>query len=62
MKFTDEQISYICSAIADEMADWYQNENLTFSEQVFAETVEKILVIRLRANLKYDNLQFRKNL
>ena len=56
-RFSDEDINCILEVIADRMADWYNRNDLTFSEQVFAETIESIIRISLKAQLKEVELE-----
>ena len=52
LRFTKRDIDVICEVISDDMANWYLNNDLTMTEQVFAETIEKIIIQSLRLDLK----------
>lgn len=52
LRFTKRDIDVICEVISDVMANWYLNNDLTMTEQAFAETVEKIIILSLRMELK----------
>lgn len=61
-RFSDEDINCILEVIADSMADWYQRNPLTFSEQIFAENIESMIRISLKARLKEVELECFMNL
>lgn len=61
-RFSDEDINCILEVIADSMADWYQRNPLTLSEQIFAENIESIIRISLKARLKEVELECFMNL
>lgn len=51
-RFSNDDINIILITISDEMAKWYKNNDLTYTEQIFAEEVEKIITISLNIKLK----------
>ena len=51
-RFSDDDINIVLITMSDEMAKWYRNNDLTFTEKMFAEDIEKIIAFTLNIKLK----------